>query len=251
MKKIALIILLVVTAFSASAEDLDPILKIGKRWECSYFQDFVGEQTFTISVVEKGAINGREYYILETTHGIKIAMLEEQGALYLIRSLLPTEASDLDSSNLVPIIDMNLNEGDTYIPYDIDRYYDYSDMPVRVRSVVNKDYRGKNRKTIITRSDSDYDPTFCHWVEGVGGATELAWIVCFSYANLSSLKVLKCWDGDELIFTKEDFNTLSALPSVIADGKDDTIIYNLQGMPVTEPRSGEIYIRSGMKFIHK
>ncbi|MCM1347852.1 MAG: hypothetical protein NC338_00445 [Firmicutes bacterium] len=261
MKQIIGLLLSIIALSFAHAEDYDPILKVGKKWIITYGNAMDTTTTWLrVTVDNKVTVKDKNYYHLTTTNKHEFYMYEENGCLYILNGHGSGSETDLEAAGLVPILDMSLNVGDIYPKLYSDSFYECGEKQVirfenAYSKIIKTDYcdiRGSTRKCCwIQREYCDrVDGEI--WVEGIGGLSEQAWMICFMYANTCCFKIVQCWDGDELIFAEDDFDHLVAgLESIDADCtlNDSCPTYNLQGIPVSHPQRGEIYIRNGQKFI--
>lgn len=257
--------LMVMTAcFSAEARDYAKIFTVGKSWEHWYSVPPSGEKwTVRIEVVGDSVIADRNYTVLKRTIdeyeaawgessykyvSTDIALIlgyEEDGRTYYFNGTLPDVDPTADVMN--PILDMNLNDSDICKfyggPEGFDHYYE---EPVTESHLT---LMGHSRK--VLKANGGY------WIEGIGTTNEQCWIRPFSLyfeaRILAGGYLEKCYDGDELIYDRKEFEQLAGISAVVPDqmtsGENDVTIYNLQGMPVTSPKSGEIYIQHGRKLI--
>ena len=68
--------------------------------------------------------------------------------------------------------------------------------------------------------------------------------------NGNTTKFLACYDGDELVFTADDFNVSSSVDTPHSASSSPLLYYDLTGRRVTNPRQG-IYVQDGRKVIRK
>lgn len=140
---------------------------------------------------------------------------------------------DVEGENILLILDFNLKKGD---------------VATRLGEVVTDvDYveaYGVRRKRLKI-GDSGF-----YWVEGIGCDDEngLAPRIPIPTFNICS-RILKCYEGGELVFTDKDFLTNTTSIGRVADDIIQTeYLYNLQGERVFRPSKG-IYIKGSRKVV--
>lgn len=98
-----------------------------------------------------------------------------------------------------------------------------------------------------------------YWIEGVGPvngrlAADQIRVTSGSY-YYGGTKVLKCYDGERLIFDRDEFDRalkeVTAIDGIALDCEDgaDDAIYDLNGIRVSDPEPGKIYISKGKKLL--
>lgn len=264
MKKLLIIMGLVfLSVFGSEAYGYDAILKDGKRWElieADYSE--MERRTYTIEVVGDTVFNGWNCKKCikkrtQPTSGTPstIYLTESNGVLLKIynNSTGPMEQIYLD---------MNVEAGDRYYFYNFTmRHYPGWYTVVDTKTV---DIFGTPRKCITVREN----PKEGYWIEGVGATTTLI-ADCGMMPHTGNFLYIKaCYEGDKCIYTSEEMDRIfgtengfggifnpnygyNAIDEVHIDGNAgiDKELYNLQGIRVTAPRSGQIYIRQGKKII--
>lgn len=139
---------------------------------------------------------------------------------------------DFEGENILLILDFNLKKGD---------------VATRLGEVVTDvDYveaYGVRRKRLKIGEGF-------YWVEGIGcddenGLAPRIPIPTFSICS----RILKCYEGGELVFTDKDFLTNTTSIGRVADDIIQTeYLYNLQGERVFRPSRG-IYIKGSRKVV--
>lgn len=95
------------------------------------------------------------------------------------------------------------------------------------------------------------------WIEGIGALGDSDFLVSrlmptssrsISWGNY--LGLLEVYDGDKLIFSHDNWVTMTGIDRVEVEPDDETYgpVYDLQGSRVENPQPGHIYIRNGSKF---
>jgi hypothetical protein len=163
---------------------------------------------------------------------------EEDGVIY---------AYSPEEKTFVPRMDFTLNKGD-----EITEGYSK-------HTVVDKDTVSVNgvKRCRITISPGIGNDKICYWVEGIGASCEV-WYNQIDEYDLERpiagfLYMVACYDDDTLLFSRDDFSTLSSgIRGVTANPSSDTSpIYDTSGRAVSHPQKGNIYISQGKKFLEK
>lgn len=223
----------------AQTSAYDPILKPGRKWIGELTWDVKGEKTIKIITYqveeEEVEIEGKMCHTLSNDDplGTTRLMYEENGRLYYY------EQRECESG-FVPIYDISLNVGDTVDLYDysyisssyvstvMDHAYIGSEDQIEVKGVKRRrlgiqylEYPGK-----IYELGS--------WIEGIGSYKIDGLPYFFSLPTMTgvyypSFRILECYDGDELVFSTDDYEAYAGVLDVKADKTDSSseVIYNL------------------------
>lgn len=228
-----------------------PIIKEGRRWVYNYAVPVSGyDYDIVYEVAEPVICYGLQYYrVKESTEASDGSLTESDREFFLreengklIKRFHPDFDPEQERVVDIPLIDMTPRPGEDITTYT----YNYTGAEtlgkLTPKRIDNINARGVERKR-ITISDTDN----IYWVEGIGSSTLDFWATEMTRPSRGIVYTFKgCYDGDECIFTAEDF-TLPA--AAIGDISDDAVaadrpevIYDLQGRRVTAPRPGELYI---------
>lgn len=148
---------------------------------------------------------------------------------------------DEESRRFRLAMDFNLEVGDLAYPAD------------PMSEVVSVDYVGVNGaqcKRIAFKGAEGEDQMWRYWVEGVG-ASDNNYMYPVVMPVGWSRRMEECYDGEDLIFTYNDFSAPSGICRIFGENEttDDVRIYDLVGRRFSEPLSPGIYVRDGSKFI--
>lgn len=150
------------------------------------------------------------------------------------------------------LMDLNVNVGETAMGMG------------KITSVTYKEYGGVVRRVIsndVSYIHSDYYPT--HWIEGIGSnycADDWEWLFppCISVPTMISNWyhnfLVSCSENGHLIYDNSEIlrevginlDFISSVEKIQMLPSSD-LYYNLQGIPVENPRHGNIYIYRGQK----
>lgn len=247
MKKFYCLFVLLATMSAAFAADSYlPILKEGRNWR--YTVTVGGVYTYHNTYLAHGTkeVDGKAYtkiflfgevesasdMIVENENDYICLAREEEGKVYYrtddfchgISELLVMDMS-LTSVDSVPNIEVN----DLYYPSFI--YGIYYDDPPQIDIII---LGGVARKRLLG------------WIEGVGTTdTRDFTFINPKISDMRHQELLGCYDGDELICGSEAFG-MAGIEELTPDSPTQDVpaeYYNLQGIRVTEPAAGGIYIR--------
>ncbi len=140
--------------------------------------------------------------------------------------------------------DFNIEEGELALDYD-----DNSG----VKSIDEITVKGKTYKRIIFNG-ADKDSYWKYWVEDIGANGDNTVHLMPVPTDGSSTRFGACYQGDECIFTYEDFFTPSGVEINETEERPQTadeVMYDLQGHRVKNPEPGEITISNGQKVIYR
>lgn len=248
MKKFYCLFVLLATMSAALAADgYLPFLKEGRNWR--YFFNFgAGALTGYNTYLAKGTkeIDGKVYtkiflfrqvessseLIVTDENNYYHLVREEDGKIYYrtddiypgIPELLLMDMT-LTSADKVPWIYIEGNADGYYYIEDIVRQEPVKADTINVGGVVRKRVEG--------------------WVEGIGTDFTRNNIIWPKVSEAYSEDFIGCYDGDELICGPEAFS-MAGIEELTPDNQtQDTPAeyYNLQGIRVSEPAAGGIYIR--------
>lgn len=141
--------------------------------------------------------------------------------------------------------------GDSWKMMDFN--YDVGEPTTNNTKVVSVEYTDDNRKIIILKTG---DIKHC-WIEGIGSDTDWVWEIP-TKPTTYEYDMFLYHDNDKIpgeFFHKDQFPIgrgvfLSGNKFIKADAEDGKM-YNLDGMEISMPREGEIFIRNGKKHINK
>lgn len=135
----------------------------------------------------------------------------------------------------------------------MDFNYNVGEPTTNNTEVVSVDYTDDNRKIIILKNG---DIRHC-WIEGIGSDTDWVWEGTIK-PTAYMYDMFLYHDNDKIpgeFFHKDQFPIgrgvfLSGNKFITADAEDGKM-YNLDGMEISVPQEGEIFIRNGKKHINK
>lgn len=207
MKKLYLIMLsLIVAATAFAADSYLPILKEGRNWIYHVSVPVMGSDYYSCYEVRGTAeFDGKQYCKLlhfnsdrngnnreETIYVYYLR--EENGKLY---SWMQPDNSDVYDDILLIDMTPTVYFGIPYVYYDInnEKHLNYTSA----KTIDRINVRGVNRKRIDMYDD-------VYWVEGVGSSTLNRWNTNLPLPSIGIIYELEgCYDGEELIFTADDF----------------------------------------------
>lgn len=146
-----------------------------------------------------------------------------------------------DCDYWLPLLDFNCNAGGTTMNSS-DGYEWYSGIPV-------------NEEGKLKLFDVEYrflKIWWYTWIEGIG-SPDLYFLTMRPVPTcgpIPTTKMVECYKGDKLIFTKDEFRKVSGIVTPIIEEKCFPI-YDIHGRKITNPQPGNIYIRNGKIFLAK
>lgn len=241
MKKMLVVILWAFVSI-AYAQEYKPMLTDGKEWLCMLEIEGSpdgadGKWPYKITVCGESVEDGRIFKKLKKEYTDSVPK-NEQKISYSVAyeengQVFRKYDFDFEGENILLILDFNLKKGD---------------VATRLGEVVTDvDYveaYGVRRKRLKI-GDSGF-----YWVEGIGCDDEngLAPRIPIPTFRICS-RILKCYEGGELVFTDKDFLTNTTSIGRVADDIIQTeYLYNLQGERVFRPSRG-IYIKGSRKVV--
>lgn len=234
------LILFVVIANLARAQQYIHMLTDGKEWQCmeeisySYFTD--GVFPFTYMVMGDTIVDGNSYKKIvhqytdsvpaNRKHKTTFLAFERDAKVYLFNS---------EEKKNILLLDFSLQKGDVANEYmetveDIDTIYCYGQYRRRMR---------------IGNATDKY------WVEGIGPNSESAFAPKAVASYVDNSYVLYCYDNGKLIFDKQCFaSPTAAINGIRIDSDNKGKTYDTSGRITTGETRG-IYIRCGRKFVKR
>ena len=225
--------------------DYQPVLKDGKIWilepeKCLYPNSI--PYFVRVSVAGDTIMDNRLTYILEELS--YYSNREELEVRYVTEEDKKLFYLNTDSV-WCPLMDFNPSPGERTMDYMHDGQL-YPGWEVREAGVI---FLGDGYHRYLKMPNYDY------WIEGVGSVYQ-------NYLTTTSEEVpiggsvfpvlSKCFDNDNLIFDKREFEYFSQVKDIGRPiGDKERIIYDLHGRVVTATVPGSIYIRDGRKFVAK
>lgn len=240
MKKMLVVVLWAFVSI-AYAQEYKPMLTDGKEWLCMLEIEGSpdgtdGKWPYKITVCGESVEDGRIFKKLKKEYTDSVPKNEQKISYFLAYEengqVFRKYDFDFEGENILLILDFNLKKGD---------------VATRLGEVVTDvDYveaYGVRRKRLKI-GDGFY------WVEGIGcddenGLAPRLPIPTFSICS----RILKCYEGGELVFTDKDFLTnTTSIGRVAGDIIQTEYLYNLQGERVFRPSRG-IYIKGSRKVV--
>ena len=237
-----LLVLLWAFVSIAYAQEYKPMLTDGKEWLCMLEIEGSpdgadGKWPYKITVCGESVEEGRIFKKLKKEYTDSVPKNEQKISYFLAYEengqVFRKYDFDFEGENILLILDFNLKKGD---------------VATRLGEVVTDvDYveaYGVRRKRLKI-GDSGF-----YWVEGIGCDDEngLAPRIPIPTFRICS-RILKCYEGGELVFTDKDFLTNTTSIGRVADDIIQTeYLYNLQGERVFRPSRG-IYIKGSRKVV--
>ena len=181
-----------------------PILKQGRSWKIACKDENGNSEILTMTVAGDTLVNDRN------CKKIKVAALEGSNSIFTIVAFEEEgKVWSVEDGTFSQLFDMSLNEGDA-----VDAGY------VLKSDVIN--VNGVKRKRLTIDSGIDCDDYVFYVVEGIGISTDRFLYNASIFGEGKFGTMLSCMDGDECIFTENDFRTASA------DG-NKPLFYDLNG----------------------
>lgn len=240
MKKMLVVILWAFVSI-AYAQEYKPMLTDGKEWLCMLEIEGSpdgadGKWPYKITVCGESVEEGKTFKKLKKEYTDSVPKNEQKISYFVAYEengqVFRKYDFDVEGENILLILDFNLKKGD---------------VATRLGEVVTDvDYveaYGVRRKRLKI-GDGFY------WVEGIGCDDEngLAPRLPIPTFRICS-RILKCYEGGELVFTDKDFLTNTTSIGRVADDIIQTeYLYNLQGERVFRPSRG-IYIKGSRKVV--
>lgn len=240
MKKM-LVVLLWAFVSIAYAQEYKPMLTDGKEWLCMLEIEGSpdgadGKWPYKITVCGESVEEGRIFKKLKKEYTDSVPKNEQKISCFLAYEengqVFRKYDFDVEGENILLILDFNLKKGD---------------VATRLGEVVTDvDYveaYGVRRKRLKIGEGF-------YWVEGIGCDDDngLAPRIPIPTFRICS-RILKCYEGGELVFTDKDFLTNTTSIGRVADDIIQTeYLYNLQGERVFRPSRG-IYIKGSRKVV--
>lgn len=263
IKRIRQLVLTAVCALAAiacHAEEYLPFLEIGKWWIVSEVE--VGGEVFCywkLSVTDSETIDDKEFFkvrIHRVSEGYdrfeNFAWTEDQSPF---ATLSMTFCEDNDT--VYRVFPDDAGGYKLTQLFSLDMQPDKGIDPIRTTVEVN----GEQRRAVFRHvgyGGGDW------LIEGIG-ANRRFWgggmSPTFAGFRRFGIHFVECYKDDTLLFSKDDFDALTppvsgTVESVGSDQATDespgeSPAVDLQGIPVGQPRSGEIYISHGKKHLTK
>lgn len=240
MKKMLLVLLWAFVSI-AYAQEYKPMLTDGKEWLCMLEIEGSpdgadGKWPYKITVCGESVEDGRIFKKLKKEYTDSVPKNEQKISYFVAYEengqVFRKYDFDFEGENILLILDFNLKKGD---------------VATRLGEVVTDvDYveaYGVRRKRLKIGEGF-------YWVEGIGCDDEngLAPRIPIPTFRICS-RILKCYEGGELVFTDKDFLTNTTSIGRVADDIIQTeYLYNLQGERVFRPSRG-IYIKGSRKVV--
>ena len=225
----------------AYAQEYKPMLTDGKEWLCMLEIEGSpdgadGKWPYKITVCGESVEEGKTFKKLKKEYTDSVPKNEQKISYFLAYEengqVFRKYDFDVEGENILLILDFNLKKGD---------------VATRLGEVVTDvDYveaYGVRRKRLKIGEGF-------YWVEGIGCDDEngLAPRIPIPTFRICS-RILKCYEGGELVFTDKDFLTNTTSIGRVADDIIQTeYLYNLQGERVFRPSRG-IYIKGSRKVV--
>ena len=225
----------------AYAQEYKPMLTDGKEWLCMLEIEGSpdgadGKWPYKITVCGESVEEGGIFKKLKKEYTDSVPKNEQKISCFLAYEengqVFRKYDFDVEGENILLILDFNLKKGD---------------VATRLGEVVTDvDYveaYGVRRKRLKIGK-------YFYWVEGIGCDDDngLAPRIPIPTFRICS-RILKCYEGGELVFTDKDFLTNTTSIGRVADDIIQTeYLYNLQGERVFRPSRG-IYIKGSRKVV--
>lgn len=186
---IIIIILVSTTSNYTFADNSNSILKDGRKWIFAHTLPTHGDfpdRFYSTQVIGDTIIDGNPSKIMSTTHiksmhDIKFYAYENSGKLYTITP---------DGKKYI-VLDFSLNLGD------------HPDQSSIVSAIDEIEIGGILRKRLTINNNSDFTPTY--WIEGIGMSNDIIDLNNVGPTIFDHSTLIEVWDGDEKIFTQEQF----------------------------------------------
>ena len=261
---------------SFAMQAAEPMVKLGKTWHYdktyAMFDDEISESdkkysgtcSFTDSIVR----NGHTYYRFEWDNGDPTIIYLRQDGEKVYRYWDTTDEEIIaKTGGEILLYDFSLKEGDVYQTYYSqsfeEMYYVYP-LDMYVNSAGTVMIKGHERKYqyLATYGWSPFDPNDLPRegsgllvIEGIGPRRGFISEPFEFWPYDGGVRLVyyttKVCDGDEVIFTGDDFKLFTAGVEEVLDGGcvKDGKMYDIMGREVKNPQPGSVYIRNGRKFV--
>lgn len=230
MKKILLIFILLSSICGITQARL---LEEGMTWEYREFAPLVKDRFFTYTVIGDSVVNDTAVVKVRYTEGgapiYDYCVHEEDGKIWVYIDWNGPARYQL-------VIDFNLHPGVS------DDYY------VEVLEETAMEIEGVSRRVLSVAYPNTTGP-HSYWIDGVGITTSDIYLSSIPFPTGHSEELLSCYLNGECLFSKANFDLQTGIESAIIDAGEDAPIYNLQGMRVSAPKKGCVYIRDGKKLV--
>lgn len=236
--------------FVHGTEPYMPMFTEGKRWEMIDVYEGHEEFNSIYNITVKGdeKINGvlcKRLEIetpehLEYTPFTEVAYgYEEDGVLYDVNSVFAADGFN----GTFEFMDLNMKEGDVFLN---------GSRKIFADDIIER-YGVKRKRLTFGTEKSEKSGIYEYWVEGIGLSDKMAILTTFPSPLTCKYNtyINKCFQDDELIFTRDDFADATGVDNLNIGEPDTVPVYNLQGIQIDRPAPGEIYICNGKKFINR
>lgn len=146
-----------------------------------------------------------------------------------------------------PLMDFNYETGDS-IKFESDNDYPLTkDYYFVVTAVKTANVQGIDRRVMYFNHGRI---NLYYWIEGIGSPEDF-YILSKSRAN-TYMRLLECYKDGESLYTNEDHQRISSVvhPEIDFENQQD-VFYDLNGRPVSNPESGNIYIHNGKTIFYR
>ena len=261
MKKLLFLILLSATAVSSKAQDggYKPMLTDGKMWVFNHENIIYGDRIYTETVCGDTVVNGltckkihhkyiEPYYKNISEYYYALYEDVDNGKVY--------EVNNNYEQPLRLRYDFNLPIGSNVPvdPYSIEPTDNYA---YKLQVIDSISVKGRTYKRLTFRlGDADWGDEY-YWVEGIGSNSYFFTMYPYPLPTdgTTGNNMLRCYDGDELIFEAKDFKAeaiSTGISTVTSTDKAATgKTYDLGGRAISKPRTGDVYIKDGKKYINR
>jgi len=244
IRKCWMLVVFISSIMDSVAQDIDPLIVDGKKWECVYERVAMEPENHVFEFGEDIVINGITYKQMLCDGEYQAALREEGSKVYIY----------LNSCNEEHLLyDFGLEVGQTYgFAHDAD------DLILAKVDYVTVGDKKRRRMKFIFRSDlgratgEDYNHGMAEcWVEGIGSIHGPA--NPHGYAIIGTkVRLMKCLYNDAQVFSYPDFfsdvTSLQPLNTKLPDTHTDT--YNIKGQKESEAHH-KLIIQNGCKVVIK
>lgn len=256
MKKLLLMLIAIVIKMASAAQNpIPPTVIEGRIWNIvsihpaeppesestpGYYKDIKGRWGIgfphTLELRGDTIMVGVPYKKLFLDDSFLSGLREEDGRIY--------ECLGEDIPEVL-IFDFNLQPGDIFKD-------EFNDSEMEVKQVRTVSIDGTNRQCMDMWAYKEgvdiKDGLVDYWIGGIGcmnGPHDPFWWEAIGSQPL----LLSCYDGDECIFSIEEFNPITNIKTAImkysTDNRQES--YDLQGRKITTPSKTGMYIQNGKK----
>ncbi len=254
MKKLLFLILLSITAVYSKAHDggYKPMLTDGKMWVFNHENIIHGDRIYTETVCGDTVVNGltckkihfkyiEPYYSYISECYYALYEDVDNGKIY--------EVNNSYEQPLRLRYDFKLPIG-SKIPSEIDDAYE-------LQVIDSISVKGRTYKRLTFRRGDPGRGDEYYWVEGIG--SDSYFFTMYPYPiptdGTTGNNMLRCYDGDELIFEAKDFKAEAISTGISTVTSTDKAAmgktYDLGGRAISKPRTGDVYIKDGKKYINR